>query len=111
MKQCMGHGKKCKIKQVKRLKILEQNPGHHTLILNDSSSSSENSSRLALKLDHSPLNTLSKPDTTFQNTGRCICVPQKKDQRQHQTSSYLSNRAELSSPRQNFRTITLEKDI
>src|ERR1044072_6867529 len=45
----------CKLNTLKRLEKHDKSPGHHTPILNGSSSSSVNSRRLVLKSEISPL--------------------------------------------------------
>src|ERR1044072_1046449 len=77
-------------------------PGYHTPILNGSSSSSEKLGSTCPQVDNSPPNTRSKQDTTFPKHKVMHFCASSGVQRKQLTSTYLSNRADSSSLRQNI---------
>src|ERR1044072_8480976 len=86
---------KCKGEKRKRLKKTEITPGHHTPILNDSSSSTVNSRQLALKFII--LLPLPTQDTFFfGKQGSCILLSVSEKLNLHSTSKYPSNKEDSS---------------
>src|ERR1044072_8139955 len=81
----------CKLNTLKRLEKHDKSPGHHTPILNGSSSSSVNSRRLVLKSEISPL-IQQRLGYTFQKkqmNANCYWIRKSEIQ---SSSTYPSNR-------------------
>src|ERR1044072_3673476 len=94
------------IKHTKKTRKHDISPGHHTPILNDSSPSSENSRRLALKSENSPL-IQQRLGYTFRKNREIQNVTGSENQRFIHLQ-FIHKKGEIqSSPRESFRTSNL----